>query len=177
MTEPGTPEPLVARELPAAPEPPPGPGVRPPFAAPPSDRDRTRLWIGLGVGALALVVCCVGSLFGLGILAVAGGNELTSQARQVVTDYLDALRAARYDNAYDLLCEPLRQRETEEEFAARMSGGARVVDFTVGTPRVGNEIVVPADVTVASGRRVAQSFTLAQDRSAETRLKICQVTQ
>lgn len=160
-----------------APEPPPGPGVRPPFAAPPSDRDHKRLWIGLGVGALALVVCCVGGLFGLGVLAVTGGNQLTSQARQVVTDYLGALRGGSYATAYDLLCEPLRQQETEADFALRMARADRVVDFSVGTPRVANQIVVPADVTVASGGRETQSFTLAQDRSAETDLKICGVTQ
>src|SRR5437016_152585 len=47
---------------PDVPSPPRGPGVAPPFAAPPTDRSRKSLWIGLGVGALLLVLCCVGGV-------------------------------------------------------------------------------------------------------------------
>ena len=41
-------------ELVGVPAPPPGPGVAPPFAVPPRDRDSKRLWIGLGIAAIFL---------------------------------------------------------------------------------------------------------------------------
>src|SRR4051794_15605559 len=75
---PGPPEPL----------PPPGPGVTPPFTAPPSDRDRRGLWLGLGVAAVMLVLCCVGGAVGVGLLAVSTSRQVQTTARATVVRYL-----------------------------------------------------------------------------------------
>src|SRR5262245_28432235 len=67
--------------------PPPGPGVQPPFAAPPTDGDRTRVWVGLGVGAAALVLCCLGGLAGLAGLIYTGTQAIDEQSRVTVDRY------------------------------------------------------------------------------------------
>ena len=60
---------------PNVPAPPPGPGAAPPFAAPPTDRNKRGLWIGLIAGGLALVLCCVGGVFGIAVLAAIFANQ------------------------------------------------------------------------------------------------------
>src|SRR5437899_7527140 len=103
------------------PAPPPGPGVRTPFAAPPTERDRKRLWISLGVGALLLVLCCAGGIVGFGALVVAQNKAIPQEAVTVVDRDLSGLRARNYQQAYDQLCAARRWEET----LARISGRQR----------------------------------------------------
>src|SRR5262245_50543270 len=92
------------------PSPPAGPGVQALFAAPPTEGDRRRIWIGLGLGGLALVLCCVFGVAGIVALGVTTAQAVDEQARTTVSRYLDAVKADKFDEAYQLLCEP-RQRE------------------------------------------------------------------
>src|SRR5436309_9937590 len=93
--------PQLTEQVPA---PPPGPGVRAPFAAPPTERDRKRLWISLVVGAVLLLLCCGGGVVGFGVLVVATDRALPAEATAVVERYLTGLRDGDYQKAYDQLC-------------------------------------------------------------------------
>src|SRR3954447_8667918 len=92
------------------PAPPTGPGVVTPFAAPPRDRDLKGLWIGLGVGGLVLVLCCVGGVLGIAFLIPYADSLGKAQVASVVEDYLTALRNQDYATAHDeYLCAQERQ--------------------------------------------------------------------
>jgi hypothetical protein len=157
------------------PAPPPGPGVNPPFAAPPADRNWRGLWIGLGVGAAVLALCCIGGVFGIGVLVASVNHELETQAQTVVGSYLDALRDADYDTAYDLQCPSLTDAQSRADFATAQRDLAPPVSYTVGKPRIGNTVVVPADVQYNNGAPRRLTFTLVGG-SSTTELKVCQVT-
>ena len=109
------------------PAPPRGPGVAPPFAAPPTDRNRRGLWIGLGVGGLVLVLCCVGGLFGFGLILVSGAEKVKTEAHQVVTDYLSALQREDYNKAYDLLCPAATAHESADDCREGAAAAASAV--------------------------------------------------
>src|SRR5689334_13140130 len=100
--------PTVPTLPPAPPQPPPGPGVQPPFVAPPTDGTRRRRgWaIGLSIGAV-VAICALGvaALVGLGFLLV---RVVQDEAKATVVSYLSALRDKDYETAYGLLCDSLQ---------------------------------------------------------------------
>jgi hypothetical protein len=100
--------------------PPRGPGVVPPFAAPPNDGIRKRMWIGLGLGAAALVICLIGGVVGLGALVVSSSAARRDAATAVVTKYLDAWQARQYRRAYDLTCDDIKSKTSLNDFAAAL---------------------------------------------------------
>ncbi len=163
--------PLVA---PPRPQPPPGPGVRPPFAAPPIDGDRTRIWVGLGVGAAALVLCCLVGVAGVGGIMVTYVRAVNEQAQASVREYLDGLTKEDYAAAYGTLCNSAQQRESERQFADRVSRSPRVVSYTLhdGEATKSGQFVVPADVSFTTGREQRLLFTLEQD-VRENRFEVC----
>ncbi|GAA1794019.1 Rv0361 family membrane protein [Planosporangium flavigriseum] len=169
--ESGTPSPVDAGS-PGVPAPPPGPGVTPPFTAPPTDRNRRGLWIGLGVGALALVLCCIGGLAGFGILVVGANKQVETQATQVVHDYLDAVETGDYETAYGYVCSSLKRKITSTEFAAQQEARPGITSYVVDQPQIGNAIVVPADITYSNGATIRRSFELSQE-SGDQELRIC----
>jgi hypothetical protein len=152
------------------PGPPAGPGVRTPFAAPPTERDRKRLWIGLGVGLAVLVLCCGGGVFGFGALVVAQNRAIPREAATVVDEYLHLLSAADYDGAYNLLCRGYLAPESEFRYRQQRAGD--VQRYEIGTPRVGtSQVVVPARVWRASGL-YDHNYVLVEDQQAGG-LRIC----
>jgi hypothetical protein len=157
---------------PAAPAPPPGPGVTPPFTAPPADRNRRGLWIGLGVGALVLVLCCAGGLAGFGLLVVGTNKQVQTQATQVVRGYLDALEAGDYDTAYSHLCSDLKRQVTATEFAAGQEQGPRLTGYLIHQPQIGNAIIVPVDVRYQDGTSLRRRYELRQESGGQE-LRIC----
>ncbi|MBT8223886.1 MAG: hypothetical protein HKP61_04375 [Dactylosporangium sp.] len=131
---------------PAEPPTPPGPGVEPPFAAPPTQRDPKKLWIGLGIGALAVVLCCAGGIFGFGVLVAGTVKETEIGARQLAADYLGALKDEDYPAAYRLLCGDITGRQSARAFAREASRDP-VVGFTIGElVNDPSELVVRASV-------------------------------
>lgn len=163
--------PVVEDEAPPPP-PPPGPGVRAPFAAPPSERDRRRMWIGIGIGAVLLVLCCGGGIVGFGALVVARARALPAEAVTVVERYLKGLHDGDFEQAYDQLCGQLRDRETLDRFTARQRGLPHVDSYTIGSASVtSNEVIVPA-VVEAGGERQSRTFVLVADQRAGG-LRIC----
>jgi len=152
-----------------APPPPAGPGVAPPFAAPPTDRDYKGLWIGLGVGGLLLVLCCVGGVFSIGLLASSSEDLVSQQASSVVRTYLDALRTENYPRAYDQLCSDITSRLSRQGFEARVAQ-PRVVSFSIDSVTATNTITVDATVEREGQPPVQQHYPIVQ---SGTVLKIC----
>lgn len=148
--------------------------MQPPFAAPPIDGDRTRVWIGLGVGAAALLLCCLGGVAGIGGLVVVGFQAVNEQARATVGDYLDALTAEDYVKAYALLCDDVQREESVQEFTDRISAGPRVTGYTLGEADVREVVVLPVEVRYADGRQRAEQFRLVNDGDTGE-LEVCGV--
>jgi hypothetical protein len=157
---------------PGVPVPPPGPGVTPPFTAPPADRNRRGLWIGLGVGALVLVLCCAGTLAGFGLLVVGTTRQVQQQATQVVGDYLDALQTGDYETAYAYLCSEAQGNVTAREFATLQEARPRPTAYRLLQPEIGNTIIVPADVRYDDGTSARSRFELEQESGGQE-LRIC----
>jgi hypothetical protein len=144
------------------PAPPPGPGVQPPFPAPPTDRDNKTLWIGLGVGGALLLLCCVGGILGFGLL-VAGGNRIVeAEAKAAVQDYLEAQRRSDFPAAYDHLCRDITDNLSLEQFEERY-GDSRVLEFTVDTVTITRVIVVYATVVRAGAESRSEEFPVVQE--------------
>ena len=156
------------------PPPPAGPGVAPPFAAPPSDKNKRGLWIGLGVGGLVLVLCCIGSVVGIGVV-IAGGVETTKRhATTLATEYLKRVQGGDYGAARALLCQPLQQKVSTTQLAARYRD--RPFDsFRLQEPSLsGSEISITA--TLVAGNSDATEiyyFASADNPTPESTLSIC----
>jgi hypothetical protein len=150
--------------------PPPGPGVAPPFAAPPVDRSRRGLWIGLIGGGLALLLCCGGGLFGLGVMVVAGTNQAQEQAKDQVSAFITDVHNQEYQKAHDLLCSSLAQRTTAESIASEF-GGNTISGYSIGQTRIGGSTVtVDATVNYADQAARQYEFSLVQEGQ---QLRIC----
>ncbi|MEE6310980.1 hypothetical protein V1634_29490 [Plantactinospora veratri] len=156
------------------PAPPPGPGAEPLFAAPPSEGRGARLWLGLGVAALAVVLFCGGGGAALVGLLISGSQALNEQARTVVTDYFDALDDGDFRKAYDLLCDSARQRESPAEFERRVSAEPEIDSFRIGDVSLTSELSVPVDVTYAGGGQDNLQALLDQDQRTGG-LRVCDV--
>ncbi|WP_412540175.1 hypothetical protein R8Z50_30820 [Longispora sp. K20-0274] len=115
----------------APPEPPPGPGVQPPFVAPPTQRDKGRMWAGIGIGAAALVLCGVGSIAGCVGLGIWLDSEQKSESRAAVGRYLDPLTRSEYGKAYLEQCSEVRELETSEQYVERVSGRPKLLGYTI----------------------------------------------
>jgi hypothetical protein len=146
--------------------PPAGPGVQPPFAAPPIDGDRTRVWVGLGVGAGLLALCCVGGAAGLGGLMVTAVEAINEQARATAKQYLDALVDEDYPAAYRVLCDAEQDRLSPEDLRARFSSD-RVTSYRIYQPRVTSTVVVPVDVAFDDGDRGTWRLLLERDSDTD----------
>ncbi len=154
----------VRLDGPTAPPPPPGPGVQPPFVAPPTDGARQRRWVAIGLGIGAAVLLCVAGVAGLGGLAVLGAQMLREQARATVTDYLTGLRDGDWDKAYGELCDELQQVISPERFAADQASFPRVESFEVGDSDFAREpITVAATVTRVDSRAEDVEYIIWQD--------------
>ncbi|MFI6228954.1 hypothetical protein ACIBCR_16755 [Micromonospora echinospora] len=156
------------------PAPPAGPGVAPPFAAPPTEGRSVRMWLGLGAGGLAVLLCCGGGAATLVGLAVSGTEALDEQGRAVTGDYYRALVDDRYAEAYDLLCRDLKQRESRPEFERRVTAEPAITSYRVGSLDL-NDLTVPVDVTLDGGGRETQQVTLVQSTTTG-QFEVCGVS-
>jgi hypothetical protein len=132
------------------PGPPPGPGVAPPFVAPPADRNRRGLWIGLGVGGVLLLLCCVGGVFGIGVLIVGTIDEAKRQATAVVEEYLNATIDRDFDRARDQFCPDLAAGLDPADLAAEASRQP-FDSYRLEEPRLAGSIEVTAHLAVGAG--------------------------
>jgi hypothetical protein len=160
-------------QAPMAPPPPPGPGVQPPFVAPPTDGTRQRRWMAAGLSAGAAVLLCVAGGLGFAGLIYLGVQSLGEQAQGAVVDYLTALRDEEYGQAYVLLCDDLQATMSPSEFARTSSEGPRVQRFDVGQASfVTDPVEVPATINYADGDVRSVRFAMFQDTSTGT-FEVC----
>ncbi len=154
-----------------------GPGVVPPFPAPPVEGRSARVWLGLGIGALVLVLCGGGGVAALIGLVVTTAQALNEQADAAVTAYFTALRERRYDDAYAGLCQRAREAESAAEFTDRVSDDDPIRSFDVGSVSLAaSEATVPVDVVLTDGRRVTTRVELVQNQDTG-RFEVCGVKE
>jgi hypothetical protein len=147
---------------PHIPPPPQGPGVHPPFPAPPVEGRGRRLWLGLSIGAGVLVLVCGGGIAAaIGVFASSEG-ALQERAEAAVSGYLDALHDKRYDRAYELLCEQAQQDETAGEFRERISAEKPIETYAIGEFSW-ITLSVPVQATYADGDVAELEAYLGQD--------------
>jgi hypothetical protein len=145
------------------PPPPQGPGVFPPFPAPPVEGRGRRVGLGLGLGAGVLVlVCGGGAVAGVGLVTVMG-RALNEQADVVVGDYLGALRDREWGRAYDMLCEQAREQQTQSQFISRVSTQEQITSWDVGNVEF-VQLSAPVQATYADGDTAQLRAYLGQSR-------------
>jgi hypothetical protein len=149
--------------------------VVPPFAAPPVEGRTLRMWISIGVAALAVLVFCGGGSAALLGLVISGTEAINEQSRAVVSDYFDAVSRREYSRAYGLLCAQVQQRESPPEFVRRVTAEPPVAGYRVGEAVIGRtEISVPVDVTYAGGGQAKLRAAVVQENQTGT-LRICEI--
>lgn len=149
-------------------QPPRGPGVWTPFAAPPTDGDRKRRWIGLGIVGAALLLCCVGGVGGFIALAVTSSTERINQARTVVTRFLTDWQHEDYAGAYQLVCDRVRNETSLEDFSGSLAR-QRIGSFTVDKPVLTtNATIVPVHLVFVDGGSETDRYDVVVDSSGNS---------
>jgi len=157
------------------PPPPQGPGVYPPFPAPPVEGRGRRIGVGLGIGAgVLLLVCGGGAVAGVGLGRVMT-SALNEQADVVVGDYLAALRDREWAKAYDMLCAEARTEENESQFTSRISTGERITGWEVGDVNL-VRLAAPVTITYADGDTADLQAYLGQNRETGG-FEVCSVEE
>ncbi|MBX6752470.1 MAG: hypothetical protein IRY85_22880, partial [Micromonosporaceae bacterium] len=151
---------------------PPGPGVQPPFVAPPADGTSRRRWMAVGLSTGAVLLACIAGLASLGGVVYLGYQALREQAHGTVVDYLTALRDREYGQAYELLCDSLQATMSPEAFERSNREGPRISGFEVGEPTLAEDIVVPATIRYSNSTARTVRFVMFQD-AATGALEVC----
>lgn len=115
------------------PVPPPAPfGPLPGFGVPvqPPVKSNRGWLIGLSIAAVVLLLCC--GCGGIGSYVVYRVIESErDQASSNTTEYLDALKAQRFNDAYGLMCDRNRSRQSKEQFIAEQQFKPRLISYDV----------------------------------------------
>jgi hypothetical protein len=155
--------------------PPPGPGVAPPFAAPPTDRNKRTLWIGLGVGGLIALLCCVGGVIGMGVIVASANDQSERNATNTVVKYLDAMKAQQIDVAYAQLCPQLARRMSRSSLR-NLAQQRNISGYSLDDPLVGSSVDITAHIDTAAGD-IEETYTLVPASEGDaTRFEICGIT-
>ena len=144
---------------------PPGPGVVPPFPAPPTEGRGLRIGLGLGIGGAALLLVCGGGIAAaVGLFSVMG-SALNEQAHVVVGQFFAAVKAQRYGEAYNSQCPEVKARETQAQFTERITSTEPIASYAVGDVDLTSvELSVPVKVTYTGGGTADLQVYLGQDR-------------
>ena len=140
-----------------------GPGVRPPFPAPPVEGKGRRIGWGLGIGAGVVLLVCGGGVAAAVGLATSASGALNEQAHVVVGKYLDTLRARDFDKAYGMLCEQARRDESAAEYRSRIAEMDPIARYQMGELNI-VDMSVPVDVTHTGGGTEQLDAYLGQNR-------------
>jgi hypothetical protein len=151
-----SPQPAVGPMPPAGPAPipapPQGPGVFPPFPAPPIEGRGLRVGLGLGIGGAVLLLVCGGGIAAVAGLVTVTGRALNEQAHVVVGDYFKAVQEKRYAEAYDSQCQDAKDSESQAEFTSRFTRSSAITSYQVGDVDLASvDLSVPVDVTYSDG--------------------------
>ncbi|MET0426210.1 MAG: hypothetical protein ABW046_20245 [Actinoplanes sp.] len=160
---------------PHVPAPPPGPGVHPPFPAPPVEGRGKRLGLSLGIAAGVLVLVCGGGVAALTGLISSGTSALTEQAQVAVRDYLDAVQAQKYEQAYGLLCEQAKDDESPAEFRTRLTAADPIESYTLGDLNY-VDLSVPVNARYAGGASRELDAYLGQD-TGTGEFEVCRLAE
>jgi hypothetical protein len=156
---------------------PPGPGVRPPFAAAPTEGRTARRWLSVGLAAAALVVFCGIGGVAVGGLVVTLAPAMNEQAQAAVGDYLDALVAEDWEQAHESRCEQDREAEPLSEFIRRVEQEPRIEAYELGSidwfVADADRLELPAELTYDDGSSEQTTYPLVADPRTGT-LQVCQ---
>jgi hypothetical protein len=173
MTAPYYGPPPVAPPAYGPPPPPRGPGVQPPFPAPPVEGKGKRLGLSLGIGAGVLLLICGGGVAAAIGLGVSMTSALSEQAHKAVSSFLDALHDENYVKAYSLLCDDAREKQTPAEFTAEVSYMPPIASYTLGAFDLA-DLSVPIRAQYETGASGQLEAHLGQDQDTGA-LEVCSV--
>jgi hypothetical protein len=159
---------------PYVPAPPPGPGVHPPFPAPPVEGKGRRIGWSLGISAVVLLLVCGGGVVALIGLISSMGGALNEQAQVAVRGYLDAVRDRDFDQAYRRLCASAQQDVSPEQFRRRIEADEPILTYSLGKLDV-TDLTLPVDANYAGGQTARLEASLEQNRSTGA-LEVCAVS-
>jgi hypothetical protein len=165
----------VMTTAPYVPTPPQGPGVHPPFPAPPVEGKGKRVGMALGIAAGVLVVICGFGGIALVGLGTSAQGAMDERAQAAVRGYLDALQNRDYARAYDMLCDQAREDESAAEFRSRIAEEPVITDYQLGAFNL-VELSVPVDATFEDGQTDQLDALLAQDTSTGA-FEVCELTE
>lgn len=152
------------------PPPPPGPGVRPPFVAPPTDGNRKRLWTGLVTAGIIAVVLCGGGVAGFAALVTSTVDARRTAATKAVTEFLTDLQQVNYARAYEAQCDEIKQRMSFRSFTDTFDN-AQIISFRLGEPEIDTDsTIVPVQLTFTDGTQDHERFVVVQDADAAYRV-------
>jgi hypothetical protein len=160
---------------PYIPAPPQGPGVHPPFPAPPVEGRGKRIGMGLGIAAGVLVLVCGGGGAALIGLSVSMSSALQERAYAAVRGYLDALHTGNVEKAYQLLCDSAQQDETPAEFRERIAAAQPIEQYHLGSFDLVS-LSVPVSATYADGDTADLEAYLAQDDDTGA-FEVCELAE
>jgi hypothetical protein len=129
--------------------------------------------VAIALAIVAVLLCCVGAVAGVGGLIYLGDKAIIAEAKQAVADYLTEVQKNDFPSAYKQLCSEAQSNITEDELAN--SWPVPLTSFTVGDPVISNEIVVPARLELADGTTRQDSYLVTQDKTTG-RLHVCGVS-
>ena len=160
---------------PQIPAPPQGPGVHPPFPAPPVEGKGKRVGLSLGIGAAVLVLVCGGGGVALAGLVASSQGAIQERAQAAVRQYLDAVQDKQYEKAYGLLCDQAQDDESPAEFRLRVSREPQIEDYRLGDYDLISG-AVPVDATYTDGDTAQLEAVLGQDRGTGE-FEVCQLAE
>jgi hypothetical protein len=150
-----------------------GPGAQPPFTVAPSEGRGTRLWWGLGAGALALIICVGGGGAAIVGIILTYPQMVKEQAQAAVRGYLDALEKKDYPAAYHQLCEQRQKQDSLGDFEATQVTKPVPSKYTLSGPEDLNlPLLVTADITYTNGDHDEVTYEVEQD-SGTGALEVC----
>jgi len=152
------------------PAPPAGPGVRPPFVAPPTDGNRKRLWTGLITAGLIAVVLCGGGVAGFAALVTSTVDARRTAATKAVTEFLTDLQHDNFSGAYEAQCDEIKQHLTLRAFTDTFSN-AQIISFRLEEPEIDTDsTIVPVQLTFTDGTQDLERIVVVQDSDAAYRV-------
>jgi hypothetical protein len=147
-----------------------GPGVVPPFVAPPREGVKRRRWIGVGVGVAIGVLCCGGGGVAFVGLSLAIRHQQLTDAQTVVTKYLDDKKNAHFASAYQLLCAGLKDQYTLAEFTAQVIKEP-IIDFVVAPALAsGNAATVSVSIDYINGSNSEEEYEVVLNSDNDSRV-------
>jgi hypothetical protein len=142
--------------------------VVPPFPAPPTDRNRRGVWIGLIVGLGALMVCFAGGIFGIGLVVVAFNDQQQQQGKAAVSEFLGDVQGQRFTQARTRLCAD-KARATSAEEIRREFGRSGLRSFTPRTVTADTDgLHVDTDLTYDAAPARTVVFLVVQEGTDDT---------